>query len=101
VRAVEALAGATRCEARLETGRTHQIRVHLAAAGHPLVGEPVYTRDMIARGERPIPSPRLLLHAATLGFEHPITGRPLRFEAPLPSDFVAVLERLRRPRPLR
>ena len=62
------------CEVRLETGKTHQIRIHLAESGHPLVGEPVYIRDY-ARHE-PIASPRLLLHAATLGFTHPITGEP-------------------------
>ncbi|MCO5169300.1 MAG: RluA family pseudouridine synthase [Planctomycetes bacterium] len=95
VRAVEALAGATLCEARLETGRTHQIRVHLAEAGHPLVGERVYVRDHQQAGRPLLESPRLLLHAATLGFPHPITGRPLRFEAALPPDFLAVLERLR------
>lgn len=97
VQALEALRGATLCEARLETGRTHQIRVHLAEAGHPLVGEAVYVRDRQAAGLPLLPSPRLLLHAATLGFEHPVNGRRLRLEAPLPADFVAVLERLRGP----
>jgi 23S rRNA pseudouridine1911/1915/1917 synthase len=98
VRALEGLGGgaATLCEARLETGRTHQIRVHLAEAGHPLVGERVYVRDLQAKGRTAIESPRLLLHAATLGFVHPVSGEPLSFEAPLPPDFVAVLERLRR-----
>lgn len=97
VRALETLAGgATLCEARLETGRTHQIRVHLAGIGHPLVGEKVYVRDLEAKGVKPIESPRLLLHAATLGFVHPMSGEPLSFESPLPSDFAAVVERLRR-----
>lgn len=95
VRALEALDGATLCEARLETGRTHQIRVHLAEAGHPLVGERVYVRDHQQAGRPLLESPRLLLHAATLGFPHPLSGRPLRFEAAPPPDFAAVVERLR------
>jgi 23S rRNA pseudouridine1911/1915/1917 synthase len=97
VRALEPVgAAATLCEVRLETGKTHQIRIHLAETGHPLVGEKVYVRDFLARGGESLPSPRLLLHAATLGFPHPVTGRPLRFESPLPDDFAAALARLRR-----
>jgi 23S rRNA pseudouridine1911/1915/1917 synthase len=92
VAVVEALRGATLCEVTLETGKTHQIRIHLAERGHPLVGEPVYIRDY--RGT-PIAASRLALHAATLGFAHPITGAPLRFSAPPPPDFVAIVERLR------
>jgi 23S rRNA pseudouridine1911/1915/1917 synthase len=88
----ESLRGATLCEVRLETGKTHQIRIHLSELGHPLVGEPVYIRDY--RG-KPIDSPRLLLHAATLGFEHPITGEHVSLSAPLPPDFTAVVDRLR------
>jgi 23S rRNA pseudouridine1911/1915/1917 synthase len=88
---VRALRGATLCAVRLETGKTHQIRIHLAESGHPLVGEDVYIRDF--RGT-PIASPRLLLHAATLGFEHPITGERVRLAADLPEDFTAVLDRL-------
>jgi 23S rRNA pseudouridine1911/1915/1917 synthase len=87
----QALRGATLCEVRLETGKTHQIRIHLAEAGHPLVGEPVYIRDY--RGT-PIHSPRLLLHAATLGFEHPITGERVSLSSVLPPDFTAVVDRL-------
>ncbi|WP_437635191.1 RluA family pseudouridine synthase [Sorangium sp. So ce854] len=86
---------ATLVACRLETGRTHQIRIHLAEAGHPLVGEAVYVRDF--RGPR-IPAPRLMLHAAELGFDHPADDRPMRFEAPPPPDFAEVLERLRQPR---
>jgi 23S rRNA pseudouridine1911/1915/1917 synthase len=78
------LPGATLCEVRLETGKTHQIRIHLSERGHPLVGERVYIRDF--QGE-PIVAPRLYLHAATLGFVHPVTGAELRFESPLPPDF--------------
>jgi 23S rRNA pseudouridine1911/1915/1917 synthase len=88
---VRTLRGATLCAVRLETGKTHQIRIHLAESGHPLVGEDVYIRDF--RGT-PIASPRLLLHAATLGFEHPITGERVRLAADLPEDFTAVLDRL-------
>jgi 23S rRNA pseudouridine1911/1915/1917 synthase len=91
VEAVRALRGATLCEVRLETGRTHQIRIHLAEAGHPLVGEPVYLRDH--RGPL-VTSPRLLLHAATLGFDHPVTGARVELSSALPPDFLAVLERL-------
>src|SRR5262249_44898534 len=68
VRALESLRGATLCEVRLETGKTHQIRIHLAESGHPLVGERVYVRDYKRRGNTPVLSARLLLHAATLGF---------------------------------
>ncbi|WP_437967767.1 RluA family pseudouridine synthase [Sorangium sp. So ce260] len=88
-------AGVTLVACRLETGRTHQIRIHLAEAGHPLVGEAVYVRDY--RGPR-IPAPRLMLHAAELGFDHPADDRPMRFQAPPPPDFDEVLERLREPR---
>lgn len=87
----EPLRGATLCEVRLETGRTHQIRIHLAESGHPLVGETVYIRDY---RWTLLSSPRLLLHAATLGFEHPITGERISLRSPLPPDFTAVLARL-------
>lgn len=83
---------ATLVTCELETGRQHQIRIHLAEAGHPLVGETVYIRDW--RGPR-LPAPRPMLHAAVLGFVHP-RGKTLRFEAPPPADFTAVLQRLRR-----
>jgi len=87
----EALRGATLCDIRLETGKTHQIRIHLAESGHPLVGETVYIRDYAGSL---IASPRLLLHAATLGFAHPVTGERVTLESPLPSDFTAVVDRL-------
>jgi len=90
-----ALRGATLCRVRLETGKTHQIRIHLAEAGHPLVGETVYIRDHEAAGRRLLASPRLLLHAASLGFAHPVTGEPVALASPLPADFRAVLDRLR------
>jgi 23S rRNA pseudouridine1911/1915/1917 synthase len=95
VEVLESLAAASLCRVRLETGKTHQIRIHLSEGGHPLVGETVYVRDFIADGHTPIPSPRLLLHAATLGFTHPVTGQHVFVESPLPDDFTLVLERLR------
>ena len=91
VEARQALLHATLCDVRLETGKTHQIRIHLAEAGHPLVGEQVYIRDFAG----PIlTSPRLMLHAATLGFEHPVTGARVALSSPLPADFIAVVDRL-------
>ncbi len=90
-------------ECRLETGRTHQIRVHMSYAGHPLIGDPVYggQRRASARALGPELAaridafPRQALHAATLGFTHPEGGRALRFEAPPPADFDALLALLR------
>ena len=93
VTAVEQIGeAATLCDVRLETGKTHQIRIHLAEMGHPLVGETVYVRDYT--GEL-LPSQRLLLHAATLAFELP-SGEKLTFESLLPSDFNAELAALRK-----
>jgi 23S rRNA pseudouridine1911/1915/1917 synthase len=91
----EDLRRATLCRIRLETGRTHQIRIHLSEAGHPLVGETVYIRDLLRAGATPLSSPRLLLHATTLAFDHPITGERLAFQSPLPEDYLAVLDGLR------
>jgi 23S rRNA pseudouridine1911/1915/1917 synthase len=95
VEVVERFAAATLCRVRLQTGRTHQIRIHLSEQGNPLVGETVYIRDLLRRGGKPIPSPRLLLHAATLGFEHPVTGQRLAFSADPPPEFVAMVDKLR------
>ncbi len=97
---------ASRVEARLETGRTHQIRVHMAAVRHPVVGDPTYggraRKSLSLRpSERSLADAllRLLrrqaLHAATLEFAHPVSGRPLRFQSPLPDDFARALELLR------
>jgi 23S rRNA pseudouridine1911/1915/1917 synthase len=77
---------------RLETGRTHQIRIHLAEAGHPVLGERVYVRDY----KQPlIPAPRVMLHAAELGFEHPATGNEMRWTSELPADMSEMLAFLR------
>ncbi len=92
VRALEALRGATLLECRLETGRTHQIRIHLSEDGHPLLGDRVYSKNY--RGVL-IPAPRLMLHAFELGFDHPTTGEPLHFEQPMPDDMRNLLETLR------
>jgi 23S rRNA pseudouridine1911/1915/1917 synthase len=92
VEVLERLARATLVACELETGRQHQIRIHLAEAGHPLVGESVYIREW--RGPL-IPAPRLMLHAAVLGFLHPRTEKALRFEEPPPADFAEVLAGLR------
>jgi len=79
---------------RLLTGRTHQIRVHLAHAGHPVLGDDKYgdfelNRALAKRGVK-----RLFLHAARLAFAHPLTGERLRLEAPLPGDMAAFAEQL-------
>lgn len=79
-------------ECRLETGRTHQIRIHLAHTGHPVVGDPLYGRD---HEGPPIESPRTLLHAASLSFTHPRDRRRLEFDDPLPDDFQSVIQRER------
>jgi 23S rRNA pseudouridine1911/1915/1917 synthase len=88
---IAALSGATLVECRLETGRQHQIRIHLAELGHPVVGEFVYIRDY--RGAR-IEAPRTMLHARTLGFAHPRTGKPVSFEREAPEDFRSMLDEL-------
>ena len=96
VRPIAPLAGATLVECRLETGRQHQIRIHLSEMGHPLVGERVYIRDYAGRR---IESLRPMLHARVLGFVHPRTGRRVSFEREAPDDFRAMIETLR-PAPL-
>jgi 23S rRNA pseudouridine1911/1915/1917 synthase len=85
----EALAAHTLLECDLETGRTHQIRVHLASINHPLEGDPVYA----GRGDKLLP--RQALHAWKLAFLHPRTGKLMEFEAPMPEDFRLLLESLR------
>jgi 23S rRNA pseudouridine1911/1915/1917 synthase len=93
VSVVERFAKATLVRCKLETGRTHQIRVHLAAIAHPLVGDPVYGGR---RGASGIPAfPRQALHAARLGLVHPSTGRAMHWTSDLPAEFRALLEALR------
>ena len=84
----EVLADALLVEARPLTGRKHQVRAHLAHAGMPILGDPVYG----GAGGR---APRLMLHARRLALSHPLTGRPLAIESPLPADFEGVLAGLR------
>ncbi|MEF2877440.1 MAG: RluA family pseudouridine synthase [Blautia sp.] len=90
-RVLEQLKGYTYVECQLETGRTHQIRVHMSSIGHPLLGDVVY-------GPKKCPFPSLMgqtLHAMVLGFLHPVTGEYLEFQAPLPEYFEALLKKLR------
>jgi len=93
VEPVEALAGATLVRVRLETGRTHQIRIHLAGAGHPVAGDAQHGGE-VSRTFVPRP-PRLALHAAVLGFTHPATGERVRFVSELPADLASWIARLR------
>ena len=80
---------------RLETGRTHQIRVHLAHIGHPVIGDPVYGRGGARRRRAPaIRFPRQALHAYLLGFTHPLSLVTLKFERKLPCDINALLSEL-------
>lgn len=92
VEVLERLEGASLVACRLETGRTHQIRIHLSEEGHPLLGERVYIRGF--RGPE-LPAPRLMLHAAELGFVHPVSEEDTRFSSEPPADFQATLARLR------
>jgi len=78
-------------ECELETGRTHQIRIHLSEIGHPLCGEQVYTRP--AQGDSG--APRVALHSTELSLAHPLTAKPIHFVSPLPQDLSAWLQRLR------
>jgi 23S rRNA pseudouridine1911/1915/1917 synthase len=96
-RTLEPLGAAALVECRLETGRTHQVRVHMASIGHALLGDPVYGRTPPRL--RPLLDAhqfrRQALHAAELGFVHPVTGAEHRFESKLPDDFAGLLVDLR------
>lgn len=96
-RTIEPLKNATLVECRLETGRTHQVRVHMAHIGHPLVGDPVYGRQRkplsdILRARNFI---RQALHAAHLGFIHPVTGNEIALDSELPADMRELIDELR------
>src|SRR5690606_21164595 len=87
-------ADAALVECELATGRTHQIRVHMASIGHPLIGDPVYGRGGRGRRRAAGPAddfPRQALHAARLRFVHPFSGRPMQFESPLPADIAELI----------
>lgn len=84
----------TLVEAELRTGRTHQIRVHLASCGHPIVGDEKYGPDAVREQFARQGFRRMFLHAARLGFRHPLTGEPVALSAPLPPACVEVLNRL-------
>jgi len=92
IRPIAGLVGATLVECRLETGRQHQIRIHLSELGHPLVGEGVYIRDYAGLK---IEAMRPMLHARTLGFVHPRTAEGILFQREPPDDFQATIESLR------
>jgi 23S rRNA pseudouridine1911/1915/1917 synthase len=99
VRVIEKFGPFALVECRLETGRTHQVRIHLGEAGTPLCGERIYDRPLHGR---PYPdasgATRPMLHARTLGFVHPFTGEQLLWEVPPPADFQELVERLRQGR---
>lgn len=90
-RVITRMADATLVQVRLETGRRNQIRVHFAEAGHPVLGDPRYEPERAAHPHWQYE--RLALHARLLGFEHPITGQPLRFEAELPAEMAKFLRK--------
>ncbi len=99
-RMVEAFAGAALLRVRIHTGRTHQIRVHLASLGHPVVGDTLYGGGRAGQVPEPLRAAlstidRPALHAAALAFDHPLSGERLRFETPLPEDVERLLLALR------
>ena len=94
----ERLTTASLLELRLHTGRQHQIRLHLEQLGHPLLGERVYSEGDARQsrvGRTKVEAKRNMLHAWTLAFPHPLTGKPIAVQAPLPEDFDSVLNKLR------
>ncbi len=98
---LETLGSYSYLEVRLETGRTHQIRVHMQSIGHPLMGDPLYglVKETTAAGKKIAGMdfwPGQILHAKVLGFEHPVSGETMRFDSELPDYFKTVLEILRK-----
>lgn len=93
---LQVLDDAALVECRLETGRTHQVRVHMASIGHPLVGDPVYGRSGKAHGKllKELGFHRQALHAAELGFTHPVTKHGLSFTSPMPPDMQELMAKL-------
>ena len=97
VHVVERLGEYSLVECQLETGRTHQIRIHLAEIGHPVCGEKVYSKPLHGSPLRDTSgAPRVALHAARLEFDHPRTGARLQFQMELPADLRQFLQRLRK-----
>lgn len=94
VRSLERFESTALVQCRLETGRTHQIRIQLAEAGFPLLGEKVYRHA----SSKDIPVPRLMLHATYLCFRHPLTALPLEYRSDAPKDMTTIIERLRKAR---
>jgi 23S rRNA pseudouridine1911/1915/1917 synthase len=93
---IERFGVATLIEARLGTGRTHQIRVHFASIGHPVLGDQTYGRKIqVELGRKKIVFPRQMLHAELLGFTHPMTGQYLKFSSDLPRDMKEIITVLR------
>jgi 23S rRNA pseudouridine1911/1915/1917 synthase len=95
-RRLERLRDSTLVECRLETGRTHQVRVHMASIGHPLLGDPVYGRSGKTHGKvlKELGFHRQALHAAELGFIHPVTKHRLSFASAMPSDMQELMVHL-------
>ncbi len=95
-RVIERFGVATLLEIHLETGRTHQIRVHLAYKGHPVCGDRTYGRKtFIQKGKEKIRFPRQMLHAMSISFRHPVTGKELEFETMIPEDMENAIKTLR------
>ena len=88
---LESLSGASLLDVHLLTGRTHQIRVHMHSAGHPLLGDRIYAPNL----KMPVRIPRLMLHAYSLAFTHPSTGERMNLQAPLPEAFEETIAKLR------
>jgi 23S rRNA pseudouridine1911/1915/1917 synthase len=96
-RVLERFGNATLIEVKLKTGRTHQIRVHFASMGHPVLGDKTYGKkvEIEIKGRKKISFPRQMLHAELLGFIHPVTGKYLEFSASVPEDMSEKIKELR------